>query len=526
MTKLKLEKQGEIRVRIAPSPTGPLHVGTARVTLFNFLFAEKNKGKLILRIEDTDKERSKKRWEKDIIENLKWLGLKWSEGPYRQSERSHIYFNYLKKLLEEEKAYYCFCSEEELEAHRKYLFSIGQPPVYSEKCADLSQKDIENNFKEGKNATIRFKIPSKKIKIKDLVRKELEFDTSLIGDMVIAKNVKSPVKENDENIQYLYNFVVVIDDFEMKISHIIRGEDHISNSPKQILIQESLNFPRPEYAHLPLILGTDRSKLSKRNAVTSLNDYREKGYLPEALINFMALLGWNPGDDREIFSIDSLIKEFSLEKVQKSGAILNIEKLNSINGFYIRQKPIEKLTQLCIPYLIESDLITPFFEDKQYPPAYGGKEIVQNYKINETGEKISFEYLKKAVSLYHERLKIISEIPELIDFFFKDKLEYPNKLLGWKDMTNEEIENLLDKLIEILSKIDTKDWNFQNLKEILTKEAEKVDIREKNSRGYLLWPLRASLTGKKASAGPFEVAELLGKERALRRVKQAKDKLT
>jgi len=525
---LKLIKPGECRVRIAPSPTGPLHIGTARTALFNFLFAKKNQGNFILRIEDTDVKRSQKKWEKDIIESLKWLGIEWTEGPdidgkyapYKQSERSDIYLKYLKKLIAEKKAYYCFCTEEEIEAHRQYLISIGRPPIYSGKCAALSEKEIKKNFKEGKSAIIRFKVPSQEIKFKDLIRGEIKFNTELIGDVAIAKNINSPLdlRKNNEkagDIQFLYNFVVVVDDFEMEISHVIRGEDHLSNTPKQILIQQDLGFTQPQYAHLPLILGPDRSKLSKRHGATSVADYRKKGYLPEALVNFMALLGWNPGDDREIFSIDSLIKEFSLEKVQKSGAVFNIQKLDSLNGFYIRHKSLDKLTKECIPYLIEAGLIKPISEKK--------KLAAPKYEIALTGEKISFEYLKKVVALYQERLKQLSEIVELVDFFFKDKLKYPKELLIWKDMTEKETNTSLDKLIKILSKIELESWNRDYLQSILMTEAEKISIRGKKNRGYLLWPLRVALSGKKASAGPFEIAEILGKEKTLKRLREAKE---
>ncbi len=511
----------KIRTRMAPSPTGSLHIGTARTALFNFLFAQKNKGDFILRIEDTDQKRSEKKWEEDIVNYFEWLGISWSEGPYRQSERTNIYIKYLKQLLKEKKAYYCFCTEEELEAHKQYLISIGEPPVYNEKCADLSEEEIENNFKNNKKATVRFKVPSQKIKVFDLIKGELNFDTGLIGDMVIAKNIKETIKDkNWEEIQCLYNFVVVVDDFEMEVTHVIRGEDHISNTPKQVLIQESLGFSQPEYAHLPLILGTDKSKLSKRNATVSVREYKEKGYLSEAIVNFMVLLGWNPGDNREIFSLENLIKEFSITKVQKSGAIFNIQKLDYLNGFYIRKKPLQEITKMCIPYLIDGGLVVPIFKEKQYPPAYGAMEIVQKYKIQETNEEVSLSYLEKIISLHQERLKVLSEIVEFTDFLFKDKINYSKDLLMWKDMSDKEIKENLCLLKELLSKIEKNDWTYKIIQENLLPEAEKA-----KNRGYLLWPLRASLTGKKASAGPFEIAELLGKDKTIKRIEEAIKKI-
>jgi len=517
----------KVRVRIAPSPTGLLHIGLARTALFNYIFAEKNQGNFILRIEDTDLERSKKEYEKDIIESLEWLGIKWDEF-YRQSERMEIYERYIEKLLEENKAYYCFCTEEELEAQKQYQISIGKAALYSGKCRGLSKEEINKNLKEKKPFVIRFKIPksSKKISFEDLIRGKIEFDSKLIGDFIISKGLKKP----------FYNFAAAVDDFEMKISHVIRGEDHISNTPKQILIQQALEFSHPKYGHLPLILGPDRNKLSKRHGATAISEYREKGYLPETLINFMAFLGWNPGTEREIYNIVSLIKEFSLENIQKGGAVFNIKRLDYLNGFYIRQKSDKKITELCIPYLMKAGLIeqlgvdcpdgvncpetVPLFEEKK-----------PEFKIKENKEIIDFDYLMKIVKIYQERLKYLSEIAELTDFFFKAQLEYDKSLLRWKDMADKEVYNALDRLEKILSKIENKDFNKENLEKILMLEAEQIGPEAQQAgygvkdRGYLLWPFRVALTGKKASAGPFEIAEILGKEKALKRVGEAREKL-
>lgn len=523
----KFIKPGEVRVRIAPAPTGRLHIGTARTALFNFLFAKKNQGSFILRVEDTDPERSKPEYEKDIMENLKWLGIEWSEGPdiggeygpYRQSQRQNIYAKYLEKLLTEDKAYYCFCSEEELEAQRQYQMAIGEAPRYSGKCAGLSKEEVKKFFAEGKPSIIRFRVAAKKVEFDDLIRGKLEFDTSLLGDIAIAKDLATP----------LYNFAVVIDDFEMRISHVIRGEDHISNTPKQILIQEALDFPRPKYAHLPLILGPDRTKLSKRHGAISIAEYKEAGYLSEALVNFMAFLGWNPGGEREIYSMPSLIKEFSLERVQKGGAIFNQKRLDFLNGFYIRQRSVEKLTELCLPYLISTGLIKKVKNNPGNPEETERLKIFEEkepeYKIGETGEGISLETLTKIISIYQERLKKLSEISELTDFFFKDKLEYDKNLLRWGEMTNKEILASLDKMEKILSKINWREWTKKNLEKILLPEADKFaeSLGKVGDRGYLLWPLRVALTGKEASAGPFEIAEILGKEKTIKRIKEAKE---
>jgi glutamyl-tRNA synthetase len=510
------------RVRIAPAPTGPLHIGTARTALFNYLFAKQNKGSFVLRIEDTDPQRSKKEWEKDIVENLIWLGIKWDEGPdpkdiqnyiggfgpYRQSQRQNIYQRYIKRLLETGNAYYCFCSKEELEAKREYQMSIGQAPRYNGKCRNLPKETIKKYLKEGRPWVIRFKTPIKKVEFRDLIRGKIEIDSSILGDFVIAKDLSLP----------LYNLAAVIDDFEMRITHVIRGEDHISNTPKQILLQEVLGFYHPQYAHLPLILGPDKAKLSKRHGAVAISEYKKEGYLPEALVNFMAFWGWNPDTEREIYPLPSLIKEFSLEKCQKSPSVFNLRKLIWFNGFYIRQKSLKKLTELCLPYLIERGLIEPIFQEEGYPPVFGAKEIKQVYLIKETKEKINFDYLTKIIAAYQERLKILSEIPDLVDFFFKDKLIYPKELLKWKDAPEKETKKILLHLKEILSKIKEREWRKENLEKILLSEAEKI---ERGDRGYLLWPLRVALTGKKASAPPFEIADILGKEKTLKRIEEA-----
>lgn len=529
MPQLPFKKEDSVRVRIAPSPTGPLHIGTARTALFNYLFARKNQGSFVLRIEDTDLERSDLKWEKDIIENLKWLGILWDEGPkttitydnnndkgeyigdygpYRQSERREIYEKYIKKLYDDGYLYWCFCTPEELEAQKQDQMARGESPRYTGRCRNLSLEEQKKFRKEGRKGILRFKVPERIIKVDDLIRGKLEFDTSLIGDIAVARDFSTP----------LYNLAVVIDDFEMKINYVIRGEDHISNIPKQIIFQEALGFPRPNYAHLPLILGPDRSKLSKRHGAVKLQDYREEGYLPEALVNFMALLGWNPGTKEEIFSIEELVERFSLERVQKGGAVFNIERLNWMNGYYIRRTPLTELTEKCIPYLTGASLRATNRISKhatgllrRLPPPRNDK-----FKIKETGEIIDFNYLKNVVALFQERLKKLSEISELVDFFFKDKLEYDKNLLSWKEMTEKDLQKNLKKCYKILKKIKENEWQREKIKEVLLKEAEKeID------RGRLLWPLRVALSGKKFSPPPFEIAEILGKEKTLKRIEDA-----
>lgn len=518
-TQLVLKKQHEVRTRYAPSPTGPLHIGTARTALFNYLFAKKNQGTFVLRIEDTDIKRSNKKWEKDILENLKWLGIFWDEGPftnaqiqnsksknqnyigdfgpYRQSERKEIYKKYIRKLYNNKFLYWCFCKKEELEAQREDQVSRGEAPRYTGRCQNLTKSEIKKFKKENKKGVLRFRTPTKTIQIQDLIRGKIEFDTSILGDFVVAKDLSEP----------LYNLAVIIDDYEMKITHIVRGEDHLPNTPKQILLQEALGFSRQKYAHLPLILNKDKSKISKRQGGLEISDYKNKGYLPEAIVNFMAFLGWNPGTEEEFFSLEELIKVFSLDRVQRAGAILNPERLIFMNGYYIRNTPSAELTEKCIPYLIKSKFIKG---EKR------GSEIGKKYIIQETNEVIDFNYLKKIIALFHERLKKLSEISKLADFFFKKELKYKKELILWKSTSKETIEKNLKVLYNILKDLKEENWNAEKIKEFLLKEIEKIE-----DRGSFLWPLRVALTGKEASPPPFEIAEVLSKEKTLQRIEKA-----
>ena len=474
-------KEGTARVRFAPSPTGPFHIGNLRSALFNFLFAKKYQGKMILRIEDTDKERSEKQWEEGIQQALKWVGITWDEGPFYQSQRTEIYKQYLEKLLRENKAYFCFCSQEDLETQKQYLMSIGKAPVYPGKCKTISQGEIENNLKQGRPFVVRLRTSFKRVTFNDLVLGEIATESHLLGDFVIAKSFSEP----------LYNFACVVDDFEMKISHVIRGGDHISNTPKQILLAEALGIKPPIYIHLPLVLGNDRSKLSKRHDATFIPEYAEQGYLPEAMVNFLAFLGWNPGNDREIFSLSELQDEFSVEKIQKSPAVFNQDKLDWLNGFYIRKKPLNELALMCQPYLIKA-----------------------GFNAN------NLEYVQKAVDLYQERLKKLSEISELTGYLFQKEIAVDKTLLKWKDMSEKEIKASLEKSYKALKKI--KEWTQDNITSCLLELSSKA----RGDRGSILWPLRVALSGKKASAGPFEIAFVLGKEKTLNRIKQAVGSMT
>lgn len=432
----KAEKQ--VVTRFAPSPTGLFHIGSARTALFNYLFARKNGGKFILRVEDTDKTRSAKEYEDDIINSLKWLDLEWDEF-YRQSERTEIYKKYLQKLLDERKAYL-----------------DGQ--------------------------AIRFKNPNKKVIFNDIVRGEIGIQTDDVGDFVIAKNMD----------EVLYHFAVVVDDYEMGISHVIRGEDGISNTPRHILLQEALGFNIPNYAHIPLILGTDRSKLSKRHNALSINEYRVQGYLPEAIVNFIAFIGWNPGDEREIFSKKELIKEFSLERVQKSAGIFNTERLDWYNGQYIKKTETKKLAENLLEYLPE------------------------DWKKNATENS---SYWLKIVALEKDRIGKLSDIKEGISYFFSEP-EYAKEMLLWKRQPDLlKTKKHLEEVVKLLSALSENEFDSAKIKETVW------DYAEKEGRGNVLWPTRVALTGLEKSPDPFVVAGVLGKEKTLQRLNYAIGKI-
>lgn len=492
----------EIRVRFAPSPTGPLHIGGVRTTLFNWLFAKNQGGKFILRIEDTDILRSEKKYEKDIIGGLTWVGLNWDEGPasfspgekdyigdygpYRQSERLGIYEKYLRQLLDENKGYWCFCSKELLELDRQAMLAQGLAPKYSGRCRSLKSEEVEKRQKNKRSAVIRFKTPEVEVEFNDIIRGRVKFDASLMGDIVIAKSLKEP----------LYNFSAVVDDALMKISHVIRGEEHLSNTPKQILIQKALGFKDIKYAHAPLILAPDRSKLSKRQLETSLDDCRKEGYLPDALINFLALLGWHPVDDREILSRDELIKKFDLKRVQKAGAVFNIDKLEWLNAQYIKMMSSADL----VKYL------------KDFIP---GKWLKNK------------EFLSKIIDLERGRIKKLTDFKEFADFFF-ELPAYEAELLFWPRPVlkgtppigdTSKIKTNLKLLTEEINKVLKADFNKINL------EKAVMPLAEVWGRGELLWPLRVALSGKVASPGPFEIMEILGKNVTLKRLKIALNKL-
>ncbi|NPA52914.1 MAG: glutamate--tRNA ligase [Aquificae bacterium] len=471
-----------VRVRFAPSPTGYLHVGNARTALFNYLFAKHNRGKLILRVEDTDKERSKKEYEDMLIEDLKWLGIQWDEGPdvggeyapYRQSERLDIYKTYIEKLLETGHAYYCYCLPEELEKERQKALSEGRPPRYSGKCRHLTPEEKKRYEEKGIKPVVRFKVPDgRTIIFDDLIRGHIEINVDEFGDFVIVRQDGMPT----------YNFVVVVDDALMKISHVIRGEDHLSNTPKQILIYEALEFPIPEFAHLPIILGEDRSKLSKRHGAVSVRAFKEEGYMPEALFNFLALLGWHPKEDREILSKEEIIKEFDIKDVHKSPAVFDRTKLRWLNGVYIRE-------------IISLDELTrraePFFK--------------------KFGYIADFEYYKKVLNAIRDSIETLSEIKDRARPFFVQEFEFDEKTK--EELKSETAYKVIQKFYEKIKDRDS--LTSQDFKKIMKEIQKELGVKGKQ----LYHPIRLALTGEHSGVGLDLLIDVIGVEEVKARIKR------
>jgi len=473
-----------VRVRFAPSPTGELHIGGLRTALFCYLFARKNKGVFILRIEDTDRKRYDPHSADHIQFALRWAGLNWDEGPIFQSQRLEIYRKYAFELMHMGKAYPCFCSPERLENMRKEQEARKLPPRYDRHCRNLLPEERERLIKEGVPFTIRMKVPETGItQFKDIVYGDISVRNEEIDDQVLLKSDGYPT----------YHLAHMVDDHLMKITHVIRGEEWLPSTPKHVLLYQAFHWEMPEFCHLPSILaGRGQGKLSKRHGAVSVISYMEEGYLPEALINFLALLGWSPGTDQEIFSIEELIDQFSLEKVSRTGAIFNREKLDFFNGYYIRKKSLEELAILVKPYLVKAGLIP---EDYSLEP-----------------------FFFMALRTVQERMKKLSEAPELLSFYFKEP-DYPKELLIPKKGTAEEAVFALEVAIDCLAEIE--DFAAPVLERELRLVAQEKGIPP----GNLLWPVRAALTGKEASPGAFEVLEVLGKDESLLRLEKALSKL-
>ncbi|PMP62586.1 MAG: glutamate--tRNA ligase [Sulfurihydrogenibium sp.] len=470
------------RVRFAPSPTGYLHLGNARTALFNYLFAKHEGATFILRIEDTDLERSKKEYEEMLIQDLKWMGLEWDEGPdkggpygpYRQSERLDIYHQYAKKLLETGHAYFCYCTEEELEKEREKAIAEGKPYRYSGKCRNLTQQEREELEAKGLKPVIRFKVPDKTVVFEDIIRGHVEIDTKEFGDFVIVRQDGMPV----------YNFVVVIDDALMKITHVIRGEDHLSNTPKQIVIYEALGFDIPQFAHLPIILGEDRTKLSKRHGAVSVRALKDDGFLSEAVFNYLSLLGWHPKDEREVLLKEEIISQFRIEDVNKSPAIFDRTKLRWMNGVYIREiLDLDELTKRAVE----------FFEGFGY--------------------KADFEYYKKVMSAIRDSIETLMDIKDRAKVFFVDEFPFTEEIVSEvkSDPNFYKVVEIFYEKIKDLNSITKED--FKNI----TKEIQK----EYGFKGKgLFHPLRIALTGEFSGVGLDLLVEVIGIDKVKFRIKR------
>jgi len=487
-----------IKTRFAPSPTGFLHIGGLRTALFAYLLAKKENGNFILRIEDTDKNRFVEGGMENILNSLKWTGLnidegvdldksnnivqKGSLGPYIQSQRLEIYKKYIDELIEKGHAYYCFCDKKRLEELRKYQELNKKATGYDGHCRNISLEEVEKRIANGEKYVVRMKVPKENnTTFEDLVRGKVTFKNEIIDDQIILKEDGYPT----------YHLAVVVDDHLMKVSHIIRGEEWLSSTPKHILLYNMFSWDIPKFAHLPLLLNPDKSKLSKRQGDVAVEDYKEKGYLAEAILNFVAFLGWNPGDNREIFSLEELIKEFNFKKVNKSGAIFNIEKLNWYNGEYIKKLSLDKLVELSLV----------FFEKTDW------------WKKYKTEDK---EKMGKIIALEQERSKTLLDIPEAVKFIF-ELPEYKKELIVWKKSDLETTNKILQELKEYLETILDEDYTQDKLQEFLVSW-----IKEKGyGNGDVLYPMRVVLSGQQNSPGPFEIAEVLGKDEVLNRIKKA-----
>ncbi len=471
-----------VRVRFAPSPTGALHIGGARTALFNWLFARHHRGKFILRIEDTDRERSTLDSNRAIFHGLEWLGLDWDEGPnvggacgpYHQTERVELHRQAAQQLVDQGKAYYCFCTPEELKRKRQEAEARKEAPRYDGTCRKLAEGDIKTRLESGMPKVIRFLMPPVgDTTVDDLIRGKVVFKNEVLDDFVILKSDTFPT----------YNFACVIDDHLMEITHVIRGDDHLSNAPRQILLYQAFGWALPKFAHIPMILGKDRARMSKRHGATSVIDYSAMGYLPEAMLNYIAKLGWGHGD-QEIFSREELIEHFSLGGVTKNPAIFDMEKLNWLNGQYIRKILPDRLVDLCEPLLIE---------------AYGNHD---------------FEYITKVVKVFHDRLVLIKDIVPLSTYFFKDEFEYDPKGVE-KYFKPENSKAILAALKERLGR--TEPFTKENIEPVFKQLAAEMAVK----LGVIIHPCRLALTGRTETPPMYDVVEVLGKDKTLKRLERA-----
>jgi glutamyl-tRNA synthetase len=494
-----------VRVRIAPSPTGPLHIGTARTALFNYLFAQHNDGTFVLRLEDTDVARSTIEYEKDILDNLHWLGIEWDEGPevagmpakgpfgpYRQMQRLDRYREVADKLLAEDKAYYCYCTKEELEADKAAQEAAHQPPHYVGRCAHLTPEERAAREAAGLKPVIRFRVGEGVVAFDDIVRGHVEIDTTALGgDLIIVRSDGTP----------LYHFTVCVDDADMEISHVIRGEDHLSNTPKHILLFRAMGAELPKFAHLPLILNPDRTKMSKRKSQTAVADYRAQGFVPEGFVNFLGLLGWSSGTEEEIFSMADLVERFDLERVHSAGAIFDKERLEWLNGQWIRKMSDEELVERALPFL-QADL----------------------QKAQDEGAAVKIpnpEDLRPLIPMVRERMPTLAAIGPLVDFLFIEDLQVEPDLLVPKRWDAATTGEALKSAREVIAQVGEISFEADELEAALRELAELRGWKA----GDLFMAIRVAVTGRTATPPLFDTLVALGYERALARLDGARESL-
>lgn len=483
----------EVRLRFAPSPTGFIHIGSIRTALYNYLFAKRNNGKFILRIEDTDQTRFVEGAIENLIESLHWAGVEYDEGvfvedgkivqkgnhgPYIQSERLDIYKKYVDELIEKGHAYYCFCSKERLEEVREEQKIKGLVPKYDGFCRNISLEEARERIAKGEEYVVRLKLPQNyDVKFHDLVRGDIVINTDDIDDQVLLKSDGYPT----------YHMAVVVDDHLMEITHIVRGEEWLPSTPKHIYLYEVFGWEKPVYVHLPTVLNKDRKKLSKRQGDVSVEDFRDKGYLPEGLINYLALVGWSPEDNQEILSMDELIEKFSFERVSKTGGIFDKDKLDWVNGHYIRNSSIERITDMAIPYLKEAGLINDDFVEKKY------------------------EWLTLLVKTVQESLDTVAEIVEKVEFIFKDHVEIVEED-ALEIIKGEQVKTVLEAIKEELNNVEEIDEEYA--KGFMKLIQKATGVKGKN----LFMPARVALTGTAHGPEFVNILVLLGKENILKRI--------
>ena len=479
----------EVRVRYAPSPTGHLHIGNARTALFNYLFARNQGGKFIIRIEDTDKKRNIAGGEESQLKYLKWLGMDWDEsvdvggeyGPYRQSERNEIYQTYYNQLLENGHAYKCYCTEEEIAAEREEQTERGETPHYSGKCRHLTAEERSKLESEGREPSLRIIVPEgKTYTFEDMVKGTVSFESEGMGDWVIIKKDGTPT----------YNFAVTIDDYLMKISHVLRGDDHISNTPKQLMIYEALGWEPPVFGHMTLIVNESRKKLSKRDEsiIQFIEQYEELGYLPEALFNFITLLGWSPTGEEELYSKEEFIKIFDANRLSKSPALFDTNKLTWMNNQYMKKIEVDRVLELSMPHLVKAGVLSESLTDEEHQWARG------------------------LVSLLQEKMSFAAEIVELSDMFFKEEAEYEED--AKEVLSGETVPEVLKAFSEELEKLD-------NFKADEIKAAMKAVQKSTGQKGKNLYmPIRAAVSGQTHGPDLPQAIELLGKAKVLNRIQK------